>query len=185
MHKQMKRRRVGMDDVAKGAVAGLAAGLAGTWAMSEFQGWWSRAVDGREPQSAGGRHDARDWQEKEEGQNANEKVAQAVATQTLDRPLTEGELAVAAPAVHYAFGASMGALYGGLIEVAPARPSAATGAAFGTALWVGADELAVPALGLSQPDADYSVDTHLQAWAAHLVYGVTTELVRRGVRRML
>lgn len=41
---------------------------------------WTLSVDGEAPRSAGGKHDARDWQEREEGRNANELAAQAVAT---------------------------------------------------------------------------------------------------------
>ena len=56
-------------NVAAGIVAGLIGGLVGTWVMSEFQGLWSKAADGRDPQSAAGRHDARDWQERYQGAN--------------------------------------------------------------------------------------------------------------------
>ena len=64
----------------KGILAGAAGGLVGTWAMSHAQRLWTRAVDERVPESAGGKHDARDWQERSEGQNSNELAAQAVAT---------------------------------------------------------------------------------------------------------
>jgi hypothetical protein len=165
-------------------LAGLIAGLAGTWAMSEFQGLWSRAVDGREPQSAGGRHDARDWQERSEGQNANELAAQTVATYAAGRPLTRRELTVAAPAVHYTFGATVSALYGGLAETSP-RATAGAGLAYGTAVWAAADEVAMPLFGLATRDQPYPVEAHLQSFASHVVFGVTTELVRRGVRAAL
>ena len=42
------------------------------------------------------------------------------------------------------------------------------------------DEIAVPAFGLSRPSTDSPPGVHAQAWAAHIVYGVTAELVRRG-----
>jgi putative membrane protein len=58
----------------------------------------------------------------------------------------------------------------------------AVGAAFGTAVWLGADELAMPALGLSRRDVDYPLEAHAQSFAAHIVFGVTTDLVRRAVR---
>jgi hypothetical protein len=156
-------------------LAGAAAGLAGTWAMTEFQGWWSRAIAGDNRRSAGGDQDARGWQERSEDQNANELMAQRIAAHTIERPLTRDELALAAPAVHYAFGTLMGALFGAAAWrvhlIAPA-----TGAAFGTAVWIAADEIAMPALRLSRPDVDYPADVHLQAFASHVVFGVTTEL---------
>jgi putative membrane protein len=171
-------------DVAKGMVAGVIGGLAGTWAMSEFQGLWSRAVDGREPRSAAGRHDARDWQERNEGQNANELAAQTVATHTVGRPLTRTEMTVAAPVIHYTFGAGVSAMYGGLAETSP-PVTAGTGLAYGAAVWAAADEVAMPMLGLANRHQPYPVEAHLQSLAAHLVFGLTTEIVRRGVRAAL
>jgi len=170
--------------VAKGALAGLAGGLAGTWAMNHFQAWWSRSVHGTEPASAAGRHDARDWQELAEGRNANEIAAQTIAAHTLDRPLDRQELGVGATTVHFAFGGAMGALYGAFWEVSPAARQMG-GAAFGTAVWAAADEIAVPLLGLSRPTTEQPPERHAHAFAAHIVYGVTTEIVRRGVRALL
>ena len=109
----------------KGIAAGIIGGLAGTWAMSEAQRAWTRAVDGEAPESAAGKHDARDWQERSEGQNSNELAAQAVARRVLGRGLTKQELGVAAPLVHYMFGAAMGALYG---AYAQRRQTAGSGA---------------------------------------------------------
>jgi len=53
------------------------------------------------------------------------------------------------------------------------------------ALWLAADEAAVPALGLSKSPLDYPLSSHLSALAAHGVYGVTTELARRALRSVL
>lgn len=172
--------------VGAGILAGAVGGLVATWAMSEFQSLWSKAAGGHDSDggSAGGRHDAREWQERIEGANANEVAAHRVAKYTVGRRLTREELEKAAPAVHYAFGATMGALYGGLRELSPAIRTIG-GAGWGTAVWVGADEIAVPLLGLSRPDSEYPLEVHAQSYAAHLVYGVTTELVRRGVRALL
>jgi hypothetical protein len=187
MGKRMNRRRAEDRNVIKGVLAGTIGGLVGTWLMSEFQAIWSRTADGgHEPDgaSAGGRHDARDWQERVEGRNANELAANAIAERTIDRPLTREELEAAAPAMHYAFGAAMGALYGGLCEVS-SKVRAMGGSGWGTAVWAGADEIAVPLLGLSRPRSEYPLETHAQAYAAHIVFGVTTELVRRSVRALI
>jgi hypothetical protein len=170
--------------VAKGAVAGVIGGLAGTWTMSQFQAWWSRAVHGLEPVSAAGRHDARDWQELAEGQNANEIAAQAIAEHTIERPMRRGGLETGAAAVHYTFGAVMGGVYGAMWEISPGARRMG-GAGFGTAVWAAADEVAVPVLGLSRPTTEHPPERHAHAFAAHLVYGVTTELVRASVRAAL
>jgi putative membrane protein len=74
--------------------------------------------------------------------------------------------------------------YGALAELSP-TVAAGAGVPFGAALWLAADELAVPALGLSKPLPEYPPSVHANALAAHLVYSLTTDLVRRAVRRAL
>ena len=170
--------------VVKGALAGAIGGLAGTYAMNHFQRWWSHTVRGVEPASAAGRHDARDWQELEEGQNSNEIAAQTVAVHTIGRRLDREELKPAATAMHFAFGAAMGGVYGAFYEVSPSTRKMG-GAAFGTTVWAAADEVAMPMLGLSDPTTEQPPERHVHALAAHIVFGVTTEIVRRGVRALL
>ena len=162
-------------------VVGAIAGLAGTWAMSEAQRLWTHAAGDEAPESAGGRHDARDWQERSEHQNSNELAAQAIARPVLGRDLTREELRVAAPLTHYLFGAAMGAIYGVYAE---RRESNASGAGFGTTVWLAADEIAMPLLGLSDSTTRRPLEMHLQAFVAHLVYGTVTEVTRRSVQRM-
>ena len=53
--------------------------------MSEVQRLWTCVAEGDPPESAGGRHDARDWQERSEHQNSNEAAAQALAGYILGR----------------------------------------------------------------------------------------------------
>src|SRR5688572_14112907 len=170
--------------VAKGALAGAIGGVAGTLAMNYFQRWWSHTVHGAVPVSAAGRHDARDWQELAEGQNSNEIAAQTVAVEALGRPLDRGELKVGATVVHFAFGAAMGGLYGAFWEFSPSTRKMG-GAAFGTAVWAAADEVAMPVLGLSGPTTEHPPERHAHTFASHIVFGVTTEIVRRGVRALL
>jgi len=43
----------------------------------------------------------------------------------------------------------------------------------------------VPLLGLSKAPTAYPVSTHVYALASHFVYGITTEVVRRGLRRTI
>ncbi len=81
-------------------------------------------------------------------------------------------------AIHFAFGTLAGGLYGWLAEVFP-PVTAAGGTAFGTALWLAADELAVPALGLMNPPARNPAPMHAAAWSVHLVYGAVLEAGRR------
>jgi putative membrane protein len=184
MARRMNGRRRDDRNVVGGVVAGLIGGLVGTWAMTEFQAIW-RSKGDHDPDMApaGGRHDARDRQERTDASSANLSVVNAVASGSIDRRLTREELERAVPAMHYAFGAAMGAIYGGLREVSPSVRTMG-GSGWGTTVWAGADGLALPLLGLS-PKGAYPLETHAQSYAAHLVYGVTTEMVRRGVRALL
>jgi uncharacterized membrane protein YagU involved in acid resistance len=56
-----------------------------------------------------------------------------------------------------------------------------TGAAFGSTVWLAADEIAMPLLGLSQSMTRRLLEMHLQSFAAHLVFGTATELARRSL----
>ena len=161
-------------------IVGAIGGLAGTSAMNEAQRAWTNAADGQAPESPAGKHDARDWQERSEGQNSNEIAAQYLAARIAGRSLDRGELAVAATLTHYTFGAAMGALYGAYAE---RRRRQATGIGFGLAVWLLADEIAVPLLGLSGSTLRRPLEKHLQSLAAHIVFGMTTEAARGALER--
>jgi putative membrane protein len=171
-------------NLCKGMLAGAIGGLAGTLTMNYAQRWWTRAMGERPPESAAGKHDAREWQERSERKNSNEVAAEAVLAPLLGRRLTRDELAVATALVHYSFGATVGALYGAIVQRAY-RGRFRSGLALGTALWISADEIAMPVLGLSGPTTRRPLEMHLQSCAAHLVYGVVAERVRSRVRRQL
>jgi uncharacterized membrane protein YagU involved in acid resistance len=144
--------------------------------MNIAQRMWTLAAGDRPPESAAGPHDARDWQEREEGRNSNEMAAQIAAT-TVGRPLSDRELAVAASIVHFSFGAAVGAAYAVYVMRRGGRPRSGLG--LGTALWLTADEIAMPVLGLSRSTLQRSPEKHLQSLVAHFVYGVATEGTRR------
>jgi len=77
--------------------------------MNYAQRLWTLVVDRNAPASAAGPHDARDWQERTEDQNSNELAAQALACATINRRLSERELSIAAPVIHFSLGAAVGA----------------------------------------------------------------------------
>lgn len=86
--------------------------------------------------------------------------------------------------MHYAFGAALGIAYGMLAEAEP-RVTMGAGAAFGTAVVLIADDLAVPAFGWGKWPAQASLRTHAYGLASHLVFGFITEATRRVVRGAL
>jgi putative membrane protein len=175
---QLRRRRSAW----KGMAAGLAAGLAGTFLMTHFQNAWTRASDAM---SKNGNSDSRGKSENAGSEHATEKTA-SFLVRLAGQELTPGGKKRGSLYVHYAFGTGMGALYGSAMEMAPRklrRHSALSGAAFGSALFVGADEIAVPQLGLSTKEAPIS--SHLYGFASHLVYGLSAGLVYRAIRAAL
>jgi putative membrane protein len=115
---------------------------------------------------------------------ATVKAAQSISHATTGHDLTTLERRVGGTAVHYAFGGGNGMLYGALAELRP-KTRLARGAAFGAGLWAVADELAAPAFGLTKPPRQEPLSAHLYGLASHLVYGLTTDAVSRGVRALL
>jgi hypothetical protein len=160
----------------KGAVAGLAGGLAAAWTMNQFQA----ALSKLEHSANGGAG----TESEPKGDDATVKAASAVSESVAGQPLSEDEKRIAGPVVHYVFGSTIGALYGAAAEMMPLT-SRAWGLPFGAAVWVGADEIGVPAAGLSEAPTRIPASTHASALAAHLVYGATTDGVRRLVRAIL
>ncbi len=152
--------------VGKSLLAGAVGGLAASFVMTQFQSLWAALSDAK-PRG---------------GEDATVKTAKAVSMAVADHSLTRAEKKWAGPAVHYAFGTLTGAVYGALAETIPAT-AACRGTAFGTAVWLAADEVAVPALGLSKPPTESPVDVHIEALASHIVYGFTTDLAWRTLRR--
>lgn len=84
--------------------------------------------------------------------------------------------------LHYAFGTAVGAVYGEAMELTRTRGVVVPGLAFGAALFAVADEIAVPALGLGEEMDQAPLSDHAFGLLSHLVYGLGTEVARRGLR---
>ncbi|PWT89629.1 MAG: hypothetical protein C5B56_06800 [Proteobacteria bacterium] len=168
----------------KGLAAGAIGGLVASWIM----GYVHAALGGAQQQSGGEsasegarRGDQQQQQQQSGGEDATVKTAVAIAEGVFHHPIPEEKKKTAGSIVHYAYGTALGALYGMTAEEIPAARWG-EGALFGTAVWLGSDEIAVPALKLAKGPSEYPLKVHAGAWASHIVYGVTTELVRRGLR---
>ena len=122
--------------------------------------------------------------EQQQSEDATVKVADGITRRLANRPVPEDKKPLAANLVHYAFGASVGGVYGGVAEVAP-RATAALGLPFGVAVWLGAHVMMVPALGLAAPPTRQPPPKEALEFFLHLVYGAVTEVVRRFVRKAL
>ncbi len=170
----------------KGITAGAIGGLCAAWMMLELQELWNDHVQHQDstPLHEHGvpehRVEGESGTDEAAGDDATLKIVEAV----LRKQLTEAEKKVVGPLMHYGFGAALGALYGGAAELVPAVRTG-WGLPFGAAVFVGADEIVVPALGFSAPPNEVPITKHAYGLVTHLVFGLTTEIVRRGVRASL
>ncbi len=192
MRRDQRAREYDEADVLKGLAAGIIGGLVASWTMNQFQSLWSSLEEGdkqsqnkKDSQQGGRKGQQKKEQSQEEGggDNATVKAAEAISESVFDHELTKSEKKVAGPAVHYAMGATSGAIYGAMAELTPFVTIGA-GLPFGAAVWLAADEAAVPALGLSESPTEVPISKHAYALASHFVYGLTTEIVRRVVRNI-
>ena len=120
-----------------------------------------------------------------DGEDATMKAADRVSeVVTGGRHLTHEQREVGGPIVHYSMGALMGGLYGGLSEYCDAT-RAGFGTTFGGILFATADVFGVPAMKLGPWPTEYPVSSLANPLVSHLIYGATTELVRRSVRQIL
>jgi putative membrane protein len=175
----------------KGLTAGMIGGLLGSWMMNRYQtaeakvlcNWESnnpRNKSANRRQPAGGE----DGREQNQDEDATVKTAEVLFEKLLHRKLSREEKKKAGPVVHYTYGALTGGMYGAAAEIVP-EVKKGGGTIFAMTLFVGGDEIGTWKLGLAKSPMDYSISSHANALASHLVYGVTTELGRRAVRAIL
>jgi uncharacterized membrane protein YagU involved in acid resistance len=176
--------------IARGTAAGLIGGIIASWVMDQYEKIESRPVNVRrleQVQEELGISDSQSASQEAESQNGNTatvRAAAVVSRKLFDHPLTAQEKKVAGPAVHFGFGGLVGALYGGLSEVFP-LVSIGLGIPYAAIVWLTGDEIAVPALGLDKPPTQVSAESHASQLAMHFVYGLTLDLSRRILRRII
>ncbi|MEH3107027.1 MAG: DUF1440 domain-containing protein [Sphingomonas fennica] len=151
----------------RGIVAGAVAGIVASYAMDGFQAAAAALV----PDDGG-------------SEPATEQAADAAARAVTGRDLADDAKPLGGQAIHYLFGAGLGIAYGVAAEF---RPSVTAG--YGTAYALGTatlfDEAAVPALGLGPAPWRTDASGHAYSYLSHLVFGGTSELVRRQVAATL
>src|ERR1043165_8379596 len=131
----------------KGIVAGLAGGLVASWTMNQFQAAWTKLAENSEKphgaQSMKPSEGSNGQDYAKEQDDATVEAAKAISENVFGHELEESEKKPAGAAVHYAFGAASGGLYGALAEVVP-QVTTTAGLPFGAAFWLIADEVSVP-----------------------------------------
>lgn len=137
------------------AVRGAAAGVAATTAMSVFLLAAQR----------------RGWLQKQPPRIIVEKLVPELSQRQERR---------AALIAHFGYGTGGGTAYGLLVRMLPAN--AATGAAFGLAVWAAGYEGWLPAMGVLPPAHRDKRSRALTMLAAHLVYGAVLGVASRRAR---
>ena len=178
MHEELDNHHV----LWKGFVSGLAAGLAGTAAMTLFQTGWSKAE--QELNRKNGSEESKNSDQSQQEEPSTVKVANKISEATLHRDLGKSEKEPASYAVHFAFGTLMGGIYGISSEYLKIARTG-YGLLHGLGLWAGADATVLPAMGLSQPVTKRSPSELTYEILAHAVYGLSSEATRRFVRAQL
>ena len=165
----------------RGVLAGVAGGLVAGWVMNQ----WSAGPGAALNKQLETPEEQQQLSEGSDGEDATMKTADKLsAIAHGGQHLTHEERSKDGPIVHYTYAALMGGVYGGLAEYSSVVRSG-FGMVYSTALFVGGDLIAVPALGLSKPLSAFPPASFANPFTAHLVYGATTELVRRVIRVIL
>lgn len=146
--------------ILKGAIAGMIGGLAGAGAKMLAEKMFPPRTNGQTAPPV------------------------ALVEQVTGRSLPEDGKTAATQGIHWAFGAAAGAIYGAAVEVEPSL-GAWKGAAFGITLNKMTHETVLPKLGLSRPKSEQPAQERISEWVSHAVYGIFTDVVRRGVRKGL
>jgi len=162
--------------VGEGLLTGVVGGLVGTIVMTQFQNAWRKASQAIKPEGRG--ESSASGEEKEDATMKAAGKAASLAGRNLSHE-TKKKLG---PVVHYGFGTLQGGVYGSILEAFGCSGGLIAGLVFGAALFALADELAVPALGLSGKPGESPLSSHVYAFASHLVYGLSSEVARKGLR---
>lgn len=180
-----KQFRVNNDSaVWKGAVAGLVAGLIGSWVKSKVEPPMQKVGEKLFPPTPA--------QKNLRGADTTghplnmppailvKEVAEKISGHQPDDEATEAAMME----IHYMFGTALGIGYGIVAEELP-DVTVGAGVPIGAAMWAGTHGSVVPALGLQEPPDEMPAAWYVWEFGSHLVYGLTVELVRRAVRSRL
>ena len=168
----------------RGLLAGAIGGAVGTLVLNIFQSASIRgtaAVESRQP----GENTYTDQQKGLlDAYNKAHATAAEVVAGAAGQQLSPAAREAAVPAAEYTFGIVCGALYGALAEYIPAFTSG-FGTTYGAALFLGASEVVLPALGWVPQPSERTPVQHAGGLYGNIVYGAATEGVRRLMRKAL
>ena len=181
------RRRYQKRHPVTGLIVGAISGLAATVVMTQFQNVWNKVSE--EMQKPKAEEEAKPAHEEKKAQKEDSTMkAAGKISKEIGRPLSREERKKAGPWVHYAFGISVGAVFGVAAEMQPEtvrglNPVLA-GAAYGAAVFLAAHEIAVPALKLSSNPLKEPIPEQIAEFVSHLIYGIGMVLTYDGIKRL-
>ena len=105
-----------------------------------------------------------------------------LAEEITGKELNDKEAEQTSLAIHGVFGVGTGAVYGGLAEVVP-EVTIAAGLPFGVSFYALTHGSTVPAAGLEPWPTEVKPEYARNEFVGHLVYALTLEVVRNGLRR--
>lgn len=186
-----------------GVLSGLAGGIAGLAAMDYTTKTVSRVLERRSQGAQGGAQQGAARQgdsqprgaledrsvslvgvQHEEGEPATEALARLGYRKLTGREPPREQKRRLGDRVHQGHGLLMAGLYGAVRQRYPGGSDTLAGAAYGVALWLLGDELAVPLLGLSDKPTAFPASVHVKALLGHIAYGATLGATAGGLRRL-
>src|SRR5437868_14476833 len=162
-------------DVVSGAAAGVIGGYVGTKVMNPVTTRLQELAPEADKQ-----------REKAVSPGSPYEIGARKAADLVGIKLDDEQIKTAASAMPYTLGIGGGLLYV-LLRRAARMPPPLAALMSGMALFVGVDEGLTPTLGLSAPNLEYPLSTHLRGFLGHLAYGAavaaTTEALLAASRR--
>ena len=167
--------------IPKGLLAGLVGGAVGTLVLNLFQTASLKGTAVAEKQIGNGGKYTREQEGLLQGYEKAHTITAVQVAGAAGIRLSGKQQHNSPQLVEYAFGALCGGIYGALAEVLP-EVTAGFGTVYGATLFTGASEIVIPALGWIDPPGKRTPVQHLGGLAGNVVYGATTEAVRRLLR---
>jgi hypothetical protein len=127
----------------KSTAAGAVGGLVASFAMNQFQAAVSAVAESAAPKERERKGlPEPNAKEKSGGDDTTVKGTEAISEEVFGHELADYGKRWAGPLVHCAFGTDLGAFYGACASALPVEAGSEMG--YGAAVWLGADEIAVP-----------------------------------------
>lgn len=152
---------------------GLLAGLVATQVTNLAQGPLRRLTPSR----------VKAWERLVRPGASSSLVAARKVAGHLDPSMNKQQTELVGNVIHNGIGMVWGPIHGLLRRHGHMTPVGA-GLATGVSMSLVLDEVVVPVLGLSAPNRDYPILTHVRGLVAHLVYGAVAALMTEAVHRL-